>query len=207
MKLSKLFQRINDEKPDVLKKVALVQGDVTLDNLGLNESDLKLLADNVNIVFHMAATLKLEGNLTDAINMNLTGTQRTLNIGRKMKNLLVFIHLSTAFCNCDQEVMYEKVYEFHHKPEDIIRMAEWMDVKQLDKITPELIKPHPNTYTYSKRLAEILVRDQYPDMPVIITRPSIGKLHTSWKGLITNSHQVNSATRECNSGFINFVVC
>lgn len=159
----------------MLKKVTLVQGDVTKDGLGLSDGDLKLLTDNVNIVYHMAATLKLEGNLTDAINMNLTGTQRTLNIARQMKNLIVFIHLSTAFCNCDQEVMYEKVYEFHHKPEDLMRLAEWMDVKELDKITPELIKPHPNTYTYSKRLAEILVRDQYPDMPVIITRPSIGK--------------------------------
>uniref|UniRef100_T1GXY6 Fatty acyl-CoA reductase n=1 Tax=Megaselia scalaris TaxID=36166 RepID=T1GXY6_MEGSC len=125
-----LFQRINDEKPHVLKKVTLVQGDVTKDGLGLSESDLKLLTENVNIVYHMAATLKLEGNLTDAINMNLTGTQRTLNIAKQMKNLNVFIHLSTAFCNCDQEVMYEKVYEFHHKPEDLMRMAEWMDVKQ-----------------------------------------------------------------------------
>jgi len=42
-------------------------------------------------------------------------------------------------------------------------------------ITPDLLKPHPNTYTYSKRLAELLVRDHYETMPVIIARPSIGK--------------------------------
>lgn len=36
-----------------------------------------------------------------------------------------------------------------------------------------LIAPHPNTYTYTKRLAEILVRDEYPNLPICICRPSI----------------------------------
>ncbi|XP_055837529.1 putative fatty acyl-CoA reductase CG5065 isoform X1 [Episyrphus balteatus] len=168
-----IFQRIKEEKPEVLKKVTLVQGDVTFDTLGLNGDNLKLITNNTNIVFHMAATLKLEGNLKDAIDMNTTGTKRVLDIAKNMPNLEALIHVSTAFCNCDQEVMYEKVYEFPHKPEDLIRLAEWMDVKMLDNITPELLKPHPNTYTYSKRLAEILVRDHYPTLPVIIARPSI----------------------------------
>ncbi|XP_068147838.1 fatty acyl-CoA reductase 1 [Drosophila tropicalis] len=168
-----IFQRIKDERPHMLKKVAIFQGDVTYDLLGLSGDNLKHVVDNTNIVFHMAATLKLEGNLRDAIDMNLLGTQRALNVAKQMKQLEAFVHLSTAFCNCDQEVMYEKVYEFPHKPEDLMRLAEWMDVKTLDAITPDLLKPHPNTYTYSKRLAELLVRDHYETMPVIIARPSI----------------------------------
>ncbi|XP_034653710.1 putative fatty acyl-CoA reductase CG5065 isoform X3 [Drosophila subobscura] len=168
-----IFQRIRDERPHMLKKVTIYQGDVTFDLLGLSGDSLKHVTENTNIVFHMAATLKLEGNLRDAIDMNLVGTKRALAVAKQMKHLEAFIHLSTAFCNCDQEVMYEKVYEFPHKPEDLIRLAEWMDVKTLDTITPDLLKPHPNTYTYSKRLAEILVRDHYESMPVIIARPSI----------------------------------
>ncbi|XP_070134941.1 putative fatty acyl-CoA reductase CG5065 isoform X2 [Drosophila bipectinata] len=168
-----IFQRIRDERPHMLKKVSIYQGDVTFDLLGLSGESLKHVTENTNIVFHMAATLKLEGNLRDAIDMNLLGTRRALDVAKQMKQLEAFIHLSTAFCNCDQEVMYEKVYEFPHKPEDLMRLAEWMDVKTLDAITPDLLKPHPNTYTYSKRLAEILVRDHYESMPVIIARPSI----------------------------------
>ncbi|KAH8261118.1 hypothetical protein KR044_003608, partial [Drosophila immigrans] len=168
-----IFQRIRDERPEMLKKVTIYQGDVTYDLLGLSGDSLKHVVEHTNIVFHMAATLKLEGNLRDAIDMNLQGTQRALNVAKQMKQLEAFVHLSTAFCNCDQEVMYEKVYEFPHKPEDLMRLAEWMDVKTLDAITPDLLKPHPNTYTYSKRLAEILVRDHYETMPVIIARPSI----------------------------------
>lgn len=146
-------------------------------DLGLSGENLKYVTDNTNIVFHMAATLKLEGNLKDAIDMNTTGTRRALDISKQMKGLEAFVHVSTAFCNCDQEVMYEKVYEYPHKPEDLMRMVEWMDLKTLESITPELLKPHPNTYTYSKRLAEILVRDHYETMPVIIARPSIGKCY------------------------------
>ncbi|KRK00614.1 uncharacterized protein Dyak_GE11401, isoform C [Drosophila yakuba] len=168
-----IFQRIKDERPEMLKKVTIYQGDVTFDQLGLSGESLKHVTENTNIVFHMAATLKLEGNLRDAIDMNLLGTRRALNVAKEMKQLEAFIHLSTAFCNCDQEVMYEKVYDFPHKPEDLMRLAEWMDVKTLDAITPDLLKPHPNTYTYSKRLAELLVRDHYESMPVIIARPSI----------------------------------
>lgn len=70
--------------------------------------------------------------------------------------------------------MCERVYECPHSPEDLMRCAEWMDEKTLDLITPSLMKPHPNTYTYSKRLAECLVRDAYPNLPVAIIRPSIG---------------------------------
>lgn len=141
----------------------------------MSGDNLRHVVENTNIFFHLAATLRLEGNLKDAIDMNLSGTQRALDVAKQMKQLEAFVYLSTAFCNCDQEVMYEKVYEFRHKPEDLMRLAEWMDVKSLDRITPELLKPHPNTYTYSKRLAELLVRDHYQTLPVIIARPSIGK--------------------------------
>lgn len=109
--------------------------------------------------------------------MNTTGTKRILDVCKKMTKLQAFLHLSTAFCYCDQEVLLEKVYDCPQDPNDLIRLAEWMDAKTLEKITPELLNPHPNTYTYSKRLAEILVQKEYPNMPVAITRPSIGKLN------------------------------
>lgn len=127
-------------------------------------------------MFHCAATLRLEANLKDAIEMNLTGTKRVIELCQKVKNLSAVIHLSTAFCYCDQEVLLEKVYDCPHEPNDLIRCSEWMDIKTIDKITSNLLQPHPNTYTYSKRLAEILVEKQHPALPICIARPSIGKL-------------------------------
>ncbi|XP_059620438.1 putative fatty acyl-CoA reductase CG5065 [Phlebotomus argentipes] len=168
-----MFQRIREEKPEVLKKLVPVQGDVTFDGLGLSGDTLERVVKNTSIVFHMAATLRLEAKLKDAIDMNTTGTKRVLDLCRKMSNLRVIVHLSTAFCYCDKEVLHEKVYECPHNPHDLMRCAEWMDEKMMDNITPNLITPHPNTYTYSKRLAEILVRNEYPNLPVVIARPSI----------------------------------
>lgn len=172
---SQAFQRIKEEKPEVMKKLVPIQGDVTFDQLGLSGEQLERVCRETNIVFHCAATLRLEANLKDALDMNTTGTKRVLDVARKMTNLLAFIHLSTAFCYCDQEVLLEKVYDCPHDPKELISIGKWMDVKTLEKITPELLNPHPNTYTYSKRLAEILVQNEYPNMPVCIARPSIGK--------------------------------
>ncbi|XP_055374528.1 uncharacterized protein LOC129607522 [Condylostylus longicornis] len=168
-----MFQRMRDEKPHLFKKVTMVAGDITMDYLGLTGETLKHVTDETNIVFHMAASLRLEADLKYNIDMNLNGTKRAMDVAKQMKKLVAFIHLSTAFCNCDIDVMHEKIYEFRHKPEDLMRMGEWMDKKMLDAIQKDLLEPHPNTYTYSKRLAEIYVRDHYPAMPVVVTRPSI----------------------------------
>uniref|UniRef100_A0A336KQE3 Fatty acyl-CoA reductase n=1 Tax=Culicoides sonorensis TaxID=179676 RepID=A0A336KQE3_CULSO len=168
-----LFQRLRDEKPEMFKKLHAFQGDVTFDELGLSTEDTKEITANTNIVFHLAATLRLEANLKDAIEMNTTGTKRVIDLARKMPNLECFIYSSTAFCCADQDILLEKVYDCPHSPYDLMRCAEWMDAKTLDQITPNLIHPHPNTYTYSKRLAEILVRDYFKELPVVIVRPSI----------------------------------
>uniref|UniRef100_U5EPY7 Fatty acyl-CoA reductase n=1 Tax=Corethrella appendiculata TaxID=1370023 RepID=U5EPY7_9DIPT len=167
------FQRIRDEKPEVWKKLKPIQGDVTFDGLGISRDELEIVLNETDIVFHCAATLKLEACLKDAIEMNTTGTRRIIELGKKMKRLSVLVHLSTAFCYCDKEVLAEKVHDFTHNPYDLMRTCEWMDEKSLDLITPNLLKPHPNTYTYSKRLAEMLIRDNYPDLPACIVRPSI----------------------------------
>jgi alcohol-forming fatty acyl-CoA reductase len=101
------------------------------------------------------------------------GTKNALEVAKQMKKLVQMVHLSTAFCNVEPEVVYEKVYDFEHDPDDLIRMAEWMDNKAMEAMQQELLGQHPNTYTYTKRLAEILVQREYGRLPVCIVRPSI----------------------------------
>lgn len=67
------------------------------------------------------------------------------------------------------------MYPSPDNPRDVIEAAKWMRPDALEKATPALIAPHPNTYTYSKRLAETLVTNEAGDMRVAIVRPSIGK--------------------------------
>ncbi|XP_075227399.1 putative fatty acyl-CoA reductase CG5065 isoform X2 [Lycorma delicatula] len=91
----------------------------------------------------------------------------------------VFMHISTAFCHVDITEMKEKVYDSDVIPDDIIRMTQWLDDDTIEIITPRLLGPHPNCYTYSKRLAETLVEKHYPKLPVSIVRPPI--VVPAWK--------------------------
>ncbi|XP_011635035.1 putative fatty acyl-CoA reductase CG5065 isoform X2 [Pogonomyrmex barbatus] len=168
-----LFQRIRNEKPQLFKKVIPLNGDILSPNLGLFDEQCELLANEVNIVFHSAATLRLEAKLKDAVDMNLTGTKRILDLAKQMKYLKAFVHISTAFCHVDQEELGERTYDSPNDPQDIMRLVQWLDEDAIDLISPKLLHPHPNTYTYSKRLAETLVANEFPKLPCVIARPSI----------------------------------
>ncbi|CAG5007022.1 unnamed protein product [Parnassius apollo] len=168
-----LFDRIKNECPNVLKKLKPLQGDVLLENFGLVDSEIERLSKEISVVFHFAATLKLEAPLKDNVNMNTCGTLRTINVARRLKNLLAIVHLSTAFCYPDYEVLEEKMHAPPVKAEDVMRLIEWMDDKQLSVVTPTLFGAQPNSYTFSKRLAECVVAQNFDDLPVVIVRPSI----------------------------------
>lgn len=58
----------------------------------------------------------------------------------------------------------------------------------IQAVAPELLKGRPNTYTYTKALAENVLNDECGDLPVAIVRPSI--VVASWK----EPYPVSSAT-------------
>lgn len=167
------FCRVMSEKPEAMAKIFPVWGDITAKNLGLSEEHLMHVLEKTEIVFHMAASLKLEATLKPNVITNLTATKNVIELAKQMKSLLQMVHLSTAFCCEDQDVLYEKVYEFHHNPHDLMNCAEWMTEEAMTAMQKSVLGSQPNTYTYTKRLAEILVRDEYPNLPICIVRPSI----------------------------------
>lgn len=172
--MSKLFGRICREKPDVMSKIIPVFGDITKPNLGLNEIQLAKVLQS-NLVFHVAASLRLEYSLKPNVTLNLVGTKNVVDVSKKMSNLILMIHFSTGFCCPDQEVLKEEIVEWtHESPYDVIKLCEWLNEDALATVQLYLLREHPNTYTYTKRLAEILCRDEYKKgFPVCIVRPSI----------------------------------
>lgn len=54
-----------------------------------------------------------------------------------------------------------------------------MDDDLVSTLTPKLIGKRPNTYTYTKALAEYLLQQEAGDLNVAIVRPSI--VGASWK--------------------------
>ncbi|XP_067209365.1 putative fatty acyl-CoA reductase CG5065 isoform X2 [Linepithema humile] len=163
-----LFQRIKMEKPYVLQKVVPLNGDITSDNLGFTEEQRKRLINEVHVVFHCAASTRFNAKLKDAIEMNTV-----LDLAKQMKQLECFLHLSTTFCHVDQKELAERMYNSPHDPHNVMILVQWLNEESIDLLTPNLIHPHPNTYTYSKHLSETLVVNEYPNLSCCIVRPSI----------------------------------
>ncbi|XP_046651724.1 putative fatty acyl-CoA reductase CG5065 isoform X2 [Daphnia pulicaria] len=171
---NQIFTKVKEQQPNVMEKITAVTGDVTLPQLGLSPSDLQLLTENVSVVFHSAATVRFDEELKTALVMNVKGPMELLEICRKMKHLEALVHLSTAFNNLDREEIKEEVY-YNPKvnPVKLIEFLDGLDDETLKIITPELVGGCPNTYVYTKGLAEQLLETKCGSVPLAIVRPSI----------------------------------
>lgn len=70
-----------------------MDGDVTAPNLGLNTKTIQELKDNVSVVFHNAASLKLEADLKHAVAFNLKGTKNVMEFCLQLPNVVVSFSL------------------------------------------------------------------------------------------------------------------
>lgn len=176
----KLYDMLREQRgPSFCDNVKAVQGDMLEDRLGVSDEDRQLLEDNVNIVFHSAATVRFDEQLRLALQMNVMGVRQMVQLCRRFKHLLVFVHTSTAYANCDRPYIEEKIYPPPMEPSKLLDAASWMTDDVMQAITPKLIEPMPNTYTYTKKMAESLLVHEGIDMPLAIVRPSI--VTATWK--------------------------
>lgn len=134
-----------------------------------------MLVKEVDIVFHGAASVRFDDPLTSAIIMNTRGAREMALLALEMKKKPVFVHISTTYCNTDRKVIDEVIYPPFADWKKCIQLAEEMDSFTLDTLTQKFISPLPNTYTFTKSLAEHAVKDLCEGkIPTIIYRPSIG---------------------------------
>ena len=69
--------------------MTVVSGDCSAPGLGLKLSDRRMLEDEVNIVFHGAATVRFDETMKTAVDINVIGTQNILDLAREIVNLKV----------------------------------------------------------------------------------------------------------------------
>ncbi|VBB28978.1 unnamed protein product, partial [Acanthocheilonema viteae] len=148
-----LFDRLRRFNPGIFSKLIPIGGDIMEEGLGLNQLDMQTICDEVSIVFHCAATVKFDEALRISIEMNVLGTQRLVALCHMIKNLLVLVHVSTAYANCDKSEILEIVYPPPVPPNKLFEAINWMDDVVIDAITPHLLGKRPNTYTLTKALA------------------------------------------------------
>lgn len=150
------------KKEFVLTKLVSVDSDLALEGLGLSDEIKSKLIAEVSIIFHVAASVKFEAPLEVNMRHNVLATKELLEFACSFKNLACFVHVSTAYSNCQLLHIEERVYHME-VPDDPMAL----------KVTNEMIDNRPNTYTYTKAMAENVANQYANRINVVIVRPSI----------------------------------
>lgn len=96
-----------------------------------------------------------------------------MDLCKQMKQIQGFVYISTAYSNCNKPEIDEIFYKPKISALDMLHLLETMDEDLLNGITQDIIKGFPNTYAYSKNLAEDLVKTCAGDLPIVVFRPAI----------------------------------
>ncbi|MBI4832658.1 MAG: SDR family oxidoreductase [Candidatus Lindowbacteria bacterium] len=134
--------------PELKAKVRIVQGDVTLPNLGVAPEIVEELSQHCVEIFHCAAAYDLAVEREKALRVNTEGTRKTLDFAASLKSLRRFHHISTIIVSGDRT---GEIYE-----------------NELDKG-----QGFKNFYELSKFHAEKEVVKYSGRIPVTVYRPAV----------------------------------
>lgn len=178
-----LYERLKREQPDYASKVLVIEGDTGKCDLGLTPENRDMIRETTHVVFHGAATVRFDEKLRQAVHINVRGLKLMLQLSKEMKNLKAFVHISTAFSHCISKNIEEKFYPPPMEVDRILGLVDLLDDEQLELLTPKLLGKWPNTYAFSKAMAEEAFRRYSTEIPACIVRPSI--VISTWKEPIT----------------------
>jgi thioester reductase-like protein len=149
------IEKISAETDTPLENFALIEGDITLENLGMNEKDLKSAQAETTDIFHLAAIYDLDVKKNPAFAVNVEGTKNVNEFARSLPNLRRYNYISTCYVagKRNGEILET---ELEHQA------------------------GFRNFYEETKYLAEMEVEKLKDDLPVTIFRPSVvvGDSHT-----------------------------
>ena len=112
---SQLFEPMRKKRPNFQSKVQLIIGDCLSPGLGLSNDDRNLLKQNINFIFHIAATVRFDQHIHTAFTINVMATQHLLEIASESKNLKVsFIYsaMNFAYLGCSHKTICSLLWLF-----------------------------------------------------------------------------------------------
>ncbi|KAJ8672917.1 hypothetical protein QAD02_004178 [Eretmocerus hayati] len=92
-----VFDVLRRREPNFTNRITPVRGDLRAEKLGLSESDYRLLTESANIIVHNGAARSPEGPVRAALETNVLGTKRMLELASACRRLKAFVLVSTAY--------------------------------------------------------------------------------------------------------------
>lgn len=190
-----VFSRLAKERSAVLDKIKIVKGDLDLVNLGIDEHVQQEICNRASVIFHVAADVRFDSELTDAYQVNVIGTKNTLDFALNFKQLQVFVHVSTTYSQSHSVVLEERHYPASIPQQEMGKYYDNIDVDVLNAVSHKyysgrlyrelgqqytffvllrLLGDFPNTYGFTKSMAEDLVYQYKNKLPIAVGRPAIG---------------------------------
>ncbi|ELU15103.1 hypothetical protein CAPTEDRAFT_142920 [Capitella teleta] len=170
---SEIFADVKMVNPNFGSKIKLISGEMTSPEMGLTEEDKEQLRKEVSVVIHSAASVNFTEKLKDAVSINVIALQHMIRLSKSFPKLESFVHISTAYVHCYKDYIPEAIVKPNHDPNTIIDLVLKESEQRLEELTPKLMHPWPNTYTFSKCLAEWLLHEEADDFPCCIMRPAV----------------------------------
>ncbi|KAG6632138.1 fatty acyl-CoA reductase 3-like isoform X2 [Carya illinoinensis] len=98
----------------ISEKVVVVPGDLSLEDLGLNNSVLRdQICNQIDFIVNLAATTKFDERYDVALGINTLGAKHALSFAKKCVRLKVLVHVSTAYvCGEKGGLILETPYHF-----------------------------------------------------------------------------------------------
>uniref|UniRef100_A0A182M4D7 Fatty acyl-CoA reductase n=1 Tax=Anopheles culicifacies TaxID=139723 RepID=A0A182M4D7_9DIPT len=141
------------------------------------------------IVFNVMASVKFNEDIETAIDTNVLSSRKLFLLAQQLPDIQSIVHVSTFYSNCHRAHIEERIYE--DLPfggfENILGLFRHLTPEEKDRLKPIILGPMPNSYTFSKRCAEVMIQQQFAQLPIAIFRPPI----------------VTSAYREPSPGWVN----
>ncbi len=192
---SSIFDRLKKELGDrfdafVEEKVAVVNGDLTDERLGVGDDDYQRLCDEVQVVINSAAVVVFDERLDLSLNLNTMGAKRMMDFARDCRRLEAVVHISTCYVSGTRDGW---VHENLSPPAfDVEQEAKSLEVQCAEikrrhgadrqKAKEELVRlglkrarelGWHDTYTFTKWMGEQLTLKYRGELPTVILRPAI----------------------------------
>ncbi|XP_027908879.1 fatty acyl-CoA reductase 3-like [Vigna unguiculata] len=184
----------------ISKKTTLVPGDISREDLGIEDTILREeIYDQTDVIINLAATTNFDERYDISLGLNTFGVKYVINFAKKCSKLEVLVHVSTAYVcgeGGEEGLILEKPYHLGDSlngvsgldinAEDKVVREKLTELRQLgatEKEIKEVMKDlglsraklygWPNTYVFTKAMGEMLVEQLKGNLSVVIIRPTI----------------------------------